>query len=172
MKKFLPLITLFFTGIMFASAPQQVYQLKDDSSIKPANITEYDPAYLNLKLSQNDFKTTYDKAIKIIKEKKMKLFAVLDHSEAAKEFKQTLPPTRVIVFGNPASGTKTMNEHPNIAVELPMKVLIYERDGKTFVGFVRPSFYAKAQGLDKDSVFVRGTEEFLDAFTTQITQKK
>ncbi|PAF45022.1 DUF302 domain-containing protein [Helicobacter sp. 11S02596-1] len=167
MKK-VAMVACLLTSFVFAHQVQEVYKVKD-LEVKPASISQYNPEYLSLKISHYDFQTTLNRAKDLIKQQKIKLFAILDHSEAASEFHQTLPPTSVVVFGNPAVGTGKMKEVPNLAIELPMKVLIYERDKKVFVGFVKPSFYAKALGLSTDDTFIKNTEKSYEKFTHYIT---
>ncbi|PAF48064.1 hypothetical protein BKH46_01775 [Helicobacter sp. 12S02634-8] len=166
MKKILASIILL-ASFSIAHQIQEVYQMKNFTP-NPASISKYDPKYLNLKVSNYDFATTLNRAKDLISQQKLKLFAILDHSQAATEFDQSLPPTSVVVFGNPAVGTAKMAQYPNLAIELPMKVLIYERDNKVFVGFVNPSFFAKAIGLDAKDPFIQNTQKAYENFTNHI----
>ena len=54
----------------------------------------------------------------------MSVFTVIDHAEAAKNAGLTMPPTKVIVFGNPKAGTPLMIKHPVLALDLPLRVLV------------------------------------------------
>ncbi|PAF49802.1 hypothetical protein BKH41_00410 [Helicobacter sp. 12S02232-10] len=166
MKK-IAIIAFLLTSFAFSHQTQEVYKMKD-LQVKPASIAKYDPKYLSLQVSDYDFQTTLNRAKDMIKQQKMKLFVILDHSQAATEFDQSLPPTSVIVFGNPAAGTAKMKEYPNLAIELPMKILVYERDKKVFVGFVRPSFNAKALGLPANDAFIKNTEKAYENFVEHI----
>jgi uncharacterized protein (DUF302 family) len=56
--------------------------------------------------------------------KGVKLFTVIDHSGEAAAAGLTMPPTKVIIFGNPQAGTPLMLAAPNIAIDLPLKLLI------------------------------------------------
>ncbi|QSR89218.1 DUF302 domain-containing protein [Methylacidiphilum caldifontis] len=60
-----------------------------------------------------------------------RLFATYDHSQAAKEVGLKLPPTVVLVFGNPLVGTEFMMESATLAIDLPSKLLIRENSDKT-----------------------------------------
>jgi uncharacterized protein (DUF302 family) len=57
------------------------------------------------------------------------LFAAFDHAAAAREAGLELDPELVLVFGNPRAGTQLMVGDPEIGIELPLRVLVYERDG-------------------------------------------
>jgi uncharacterized protein (DUF302 family) len=59
----------------------------------------------------------------------VKLFAVIDHSGEAARAGLTMPPTKVVVFGNPQAGTPLMVAVPSIAIDLPLKLLIAEDPG-------------------------------------------
>lgn len=160
-------VVLALVALMNAHQIEEVVNMKD-LQVNPASIAQYNLEYLNLKVSNYDFNTTLNRAKKAIKQQKLKLFAILDHAQAAKEFDKSLPPTSVIVFGNPGIGTAKMLEFPNLAIELPLKVLIYERDGKVFVGYVRPSSFATALGLPANDVFVINTQEAYEKFTNYL----
>jgi len=58
-----------------------------------------------------------------------KLFATFDHSGEAQRAGLSLRDTKVLVFGNPAAGTALMQENPLIALDLPLKVLVWQNDG-------------------------------------------
>lgn len=54
------------------------------------------------------------------------LFADIDQSAAAASVGLTLRPTTLLVFGNPKGGTPLMDADPEFALELPLKVLVWE----------------------------------------------
>ncbi|MDO5089954.1 MAG: DUF302 domain-containing protein [Cardiobacteriaceae bacterium] len=66
-------------------------------------------------------------------EKGMKLFARIDHQAAAKEAGLEMQPATVIVYGVPKVGTPLMVKDPTLALQLPLKVLVTEVDGKVQV---------------------------------------
>ncbi len=54
------------------------------------------------------------------------VFAKFDHQKNARTVNMTLRPTQVIVFGAPAVGTKLMEINPAIAIELPLRIAVWE----------------------------------------------
>lgn len=63
-----------------------------------------------------------------------KVFAEIDHAAAAREVGLALRPRSVLLFGNPAAGTGAMQARPTLAIDLPMRVLVWEDDsGRVFV---------------------------------------
>ena len=58
----------------------------------------------------------------------MKVFTHIDHAAAAKEFGLTMPPSTVVIFGNPKSGTPNFLKKPTLAIDLPLKILVWQDD--------------------------------------------
>ncbi|CUU80044.1 DUF302 domain-containing protein [Campylobacter hyointestinalis subsp. hyointestinalis] len=72
----------------------------------------------------------------IIKDKGLKIFGVFEHSKLAKEVNLQMNDTVVVAFGAPKAGTPLMQCEPSIALELPLKMLIYKNsDGNTIVAY-------------------------------------
>ncbi len=64
------------------------------------------------------------------------LFAVIDHSGQAQKIGLTMPPTKVVIFGNPKGGTPVMLAAPSSALDLPLKILVAEDSaGATWVSY-------------------------------------
>lgn len=80
----------------------------------------------------------------------MKLFAVIDHSGEAQAHDLELRDTKVVIFGSPVGGTPVMAAAPLIALELPMKVLIYDDEGVTRLAYVPPEELARRYGLSDE----------------------
>ena len=78
--------------------------------------------------SKYDFKQTISRLKKNFKANNIAIFAEIDHAKAAKKVKENLLPATVLVVGNPKVGTSLMQENPKVAIELPLKVLVYEED--------------------------------------------
>ena len=79
--------------------------------------------------SKYDFKQTIRRLKKNFKANNIAIFAEIDHAKAAKKAKETLLPATVLIVGNPKVGTSLMQENPKVAIELPLKVLVYEEGG-------------------------------------------
>lgn len=71
------------------------------------------------------------------------LFATFDHAANARTVNDSLPPTTLLLFGHPAGGTALMKCERRIAIDLPLKMLIWEDDaGVTWVGYTDPAWLA------------------------------
>lgn len=55
-----------------------------------------------------------------------RMFAVIDHAAEAQRVGLTMPPTKVLVFGNPRAGTGPMLAAPSLAIDLPLKILVWQ----------------------------------------------
>ena len=67
--------------------------------------------------------------------KGMSIFGIINHQAAAQESGLSMQPATVIVFGTPKEGTPLMIKDPEFALQLPLKVLVTEQDGKVKVVF-------------------------------------
>lgn len=79
--------------------------------------------------SKYDFKQTIRRLKKNFKVNNIAVFSEIDHAKAAKKAGENLLPATVLVVGNPKVGTRLMQENPKVAIELPLKVLVYEEGG-------------------------------------------
>jgi uncharacterized protein (DUF302 family) len=91
-----------------------------------------------------------ERLTQLIAEKRMTLFAVIDHSGAAAENGLALRDTKVVIFGSPVGGTPVMEAAPLIALDLPLKVLIYDDSGHTKLAYTPPAELARRYGLSDE----------------------
>jgi uncharacterized protein (DUF302 family) len=80
-------------------------------------------------------KEVMDLIEKNLREKGVKVFARISHSEAAKAAGLTMQDEEVLIFGNPKVGTALMLERPSIGIELPLKILAWRAGDKTQVEY-------------------------------------
>ena len=78
--------------------------------------------------SVNETIARFEAAVKSKAAAGLKVFSRIDHAAAAKEAGLEMRPRTVIVFGNPRQGTPAMIKTPLLAIDLPMKVLVWEDD--------------------------------------------
>jgi uncharacterized protein (DUF302 family) len=79
------------------------------------------------------------------------VFLTLDQAEAARSVGFSLRPTTLIVFGNPRGGTPLMDEVPLLALDLPLKLLVWEQDGAVSVAYTPMSEVAARYGVTGDA---------------------
>jgi uncharacterized protein (DUF302 family) len=79
---------------------------------------------------------TVEKIRGILAAKGVTLFAVVDHSGEAEKVGMKMRPTKLLIFGNPKAGTPVMLAAPSIAIDLPLKILVWEDEaGKAWVSY-------------------------------------
>lgn len=101
-------------------------------------------AALNEQTSPHTFTETLSRLEKAADARGLKLFARLDHAAAAKEAGLSLRPTTVLVLGNPKGGTGLMQAQPTLAIDLPLKVLVWQGDdGKVRVATNGAPYYQR-----------------------------
>ena len=98
--------------------------------------------------SQQSFDKTYETLKKMIKSKDLKVLAEIDHAKNAKTADMSLPPTKVILFGNPKMGTPLMKAKQTMALDLPQRMAVYEdAQGKVHIVYNDPQRVAKDHQL-------------------------
>jgi uncharacterized protein (DUF302 family)/uncharacterized membrane protein YidH (DUF202 family) len=96
---------------------------------------------------------TVQKLEGLLKAKDVKLFALIDHSGEAERVGMQLRPTKLLIFGNPKAGTPLMIASPSIAIDLPLKVLVWEdADGKVQVSYNAPAYLQARHRLPAELV--------------------
>ena len=107
--------------------------------------------------SSHSVENTVERARRMIESQGLRVFGVIDHQAAAKKVGETMAPTRVVVFGNPKTGTQLMRENPLIALDLPMKLLVWEdSNGVTWISYLRAGELARRHGFAaQDKRFTR-----------------
>ena len=74
------------------------------------------------------FEETVTTLQKTLNSKGITIFATIEHHKAAEAVGESMQPATVLIVGNPKVGTALMQENPLLAIELPLKILIYEED--------------------------------------------
>jgi uncharacterized protein (DUF302 family) len=76
------------------------------------------------------------------------LFCQIDHSAEAEKVGLEMRPTQVLIFGSPKSGTPLMLAAPSLAIDLPLKALIWENaDGQVLVSYNSPQYLQQRHGI-------------------------
>jgi uncharacterized protein (DUF302 family) len=98
--------------------------------------------------SRHSVGDTVTRLLDALQEKGVKVFAVIDHSAEAEKVGLKMPPTTLVIFGNPKAGTPPMLEAPTIAIDLPLKILVREgADARVWVSYNDPAYLQDRHGL-------------------------
>ena len=109
-----------------------------------------DDAGIVTKLSELSVAGTVTKFTGMISAKGVRLFAVIDQSAEARQAGLSLRETTLVIFGSPAAGTPVMAASPLAALDLPLKVLVWDDDGQTKVTYYSPAALAARYHLGAD----------------------
>ena len=113
-------------------------------------MTDNSEAGVVTKVSPRSFADTVARLQELLAEKNVKLFSVIDQRAEARGAGLDLRDTTLVIFGNPAAGTPVMDAAPLSALDLPLKVLIWDDAGQTKVSYYAPATLAARHHLSAD----------------------
>ncbi len=103
--------------------------------------------------SNHSVDETVERLKGILHAKGVTLFAVIDHSGEAEKAGLTMPPTKLVIFGNPKSGTPLMLAVPSSAIDLPLKILVsQDASGKVWISYNSAAYLEKRHGLPPELI--------------------
>ncbi len=89
----------------------------------------------------------------IVEARGLKVFALIDHSGEAEKAGLQMRSTQLLIFGSPKGGTPLMVAAPSLAIDLPLKALVWEDDGgKVWVSYNSPEYLKQRHGIPEDLV--------------------
>jgi len=103
--------------------------------------------------SNHSVDETVAKLKAILQAKGVALFALIDHSGEAEKAGMKMPPTKLVIFGNPKAGTPLMLAAPSAAIDLPLKILIWQdHAGKVWVSYNSPAYLQGRHGFPAELI--------------------
>lgn len=94
---------------------------------------------------------TLEKLQAMLRAKGVAVFALIDHSGEAAKIGLKMPPTKVLIFGNPKAGTPLMVAAPSLAIDLPLKILVWEdNQSKVWISYNTPEYLQKRHGVPQE----------------------
>jgi uncharacterized protein (DUF302 family) len=116
-------------------------------------------------------KETLERLLAALANRKLIVFARVDHAAGAASVGLPLRPTEVVMFGNPKGGTALMQDQQSAGIDLPLKALISEdADGKAWLTYNDPAWIAERHGLGASAAAVKAMAELLGAIAQEATQ--
>jgi uncharacterized protein (DUF302 family) len=101
--------------------------------------------------SNHSVDETVTKLEGILQAKGITLFTLVDHSGEAAKAGMKMRPTKLLIFGNPRAGTPVMLAAPSSAIDLPLKILVWEDDqGKVWITYNSPTYLQTRHNLPAD----------------------
>jgi uncharacterized protein (DUF302 family)/uncharacterized membrane protein YidH (DUF202 family) len=101
--------------------------------------------------SNHSVDQTVESLKRILEAKGVTLFALIDHSGEAQKVGMQMPPTKLLIFGSPRAGTPIMLAAPSIAIDLPLKILVWQdKSGQVWVSYNSPAFLQERHNIPQD----------------------
>jgi len=98
----------------------------------------------------------------------MKLFAAIDHADEARSVGLALRDTRIFIVGSPSVSTAAIAAAPLAALDLPLRVVVWEDGHQTKVSYPSPAEVARRHGLGTDLAIAL---ESIDAVTSTVIDR-
>lgn len=103
--------------------------------------------------SRHSVDETVEKLIAQLRAKQVTLFALVDHSGEAEKVGMRMRPTKLLIFGNPKAGTPLMLASPTSAIDLPLKILVWEdADSTVWLSYNTPAYLQERHSLPRELV--------------------
>jgi uncharacterized protein (DUF302 family) len=103
------------------------------------------------KPSHQSVDQTVEKLTNILDSKGLTLFALVDHSGEAARVGMEMRPTKLFIFGSPKAGTPLMLAAPSVAIDLPLKILVWEdAQSKVWVSYNSSAYLEERHGIPHD----------------------
>jgi uncharacterized protein (DUF302 family) len=104
-------------------------------------------------LSRYSVTETVDRLTAAFSSKGLQLFALIDHSGEAEKVGLNMRPTKLLIFGSPKGGTPLMVAAPTLAIDLPLKALVWEDEaGKVWLAYNSPEYLQQRHGFPADLI--------------------
>jgi uncharacterized protein (DUF302 family) len=124
---------------------------------------------LIVKQSAHGVAETMDRLAAAAEENGLNVFSRIDHSAGAEAAGLDLPPTQLLVVGNPNAGTPLMQADPRTALSLPLRIATWQENGTVWVGYWSPQVLAVQYGITDQMERLDTMAGVLDALTDTAT---
>lgn len=136
------------TGLILGLLATPVWAEKAVNNLPDAELKQQDDVGMISIPSAHSVLKTSDRLVSLLNQKKLNIFARIDHQANAQNVKLALRPTTLIIFGNPVMGTQLMHQNQTMGLDLPLKFLVWEAgDHKVYISWNNPYYLAKRHGL-------------------------
>ncbi|MBE9112412.1 DUF302 domain-containing protein [Nodosilinea sp. LEGE 07298] len=126
------------------------------------------PTGLVIKPSPYSVEETENRFIQTLESNGLNVFATVDHAQNAADASLELPPTRVVIFGNPQAGTPLMQCQQSIGIDLPQKLLIFQNQQGVQIAYNDPRYLGGRHRLNGcGAQVIANVAEALNGLTDQ-----
>jgi uncharacterized protein (DUF302 family) len=101
--------------------------------------------------SPHSVSETLERLETIVQAKGLAILALIDHSGDAAKAGLRMPLTKLLIFGNAKSGTPLMIASPSVAIDLPLKALVWQDDdGKVWLSYNSPTYLKERHAIPEN----------------------
>ena len=110
------------------------------------------PGIIDLK-SRYSFPETLQRLESTLQSRNLSVFARIDHSGEAEKAGMNMQPTQLIIFGSPKGGTPLMVASPSLAIDLPLKALVWQdAAAQVWISYNTPEYLQQRHAIPADLV--------------------
>jgi uncharacterized protein (DUF302 family) len=113
------------------------------------------------------FAATMTALVAGIKRRGLTVFALVDHGEGAREAGLELENEQVILFGNPRTGTPLMQDDPRIGIELPLRILVWQKGTEVCLGYRDPREFSSTYDVRAHEATLDQLAKLLEELVTE-----
>jgi uncharacterized protein (DUF302 family) len=124
---------------------------------------------LEVAKSPHPVAATADRLVAALEGRAITVFARIDHAGGARAAGLALADEELLVFGDPRAGTPLMAEDPQAGYELPLRLLVWEADGGTLVGYRPPTELAERYAVGARSELLARMGKLLEDLVAEAT---
>src|SRR5262249_17406127 len=151
----LALATAIFLALVGLAMAVYLVSVRDSTNAHSESIEEKPMSAPNRgiidKPSNHSVNETVDKLKNVLRSKGVTLFALIDHSGEAEKVGMKMLPTKLLIFGNPKAGTPLMLAAPTSAIDLPLKILVWEDvQSKVWISYNSTEYLKERHALPQD----------------------
>lgn len=117
---------------------------------------------------QGDFEEIWKRLQDCINAEKIPVFAVIDHKANAVEVGLDMVDARVLIFGNPAVGTKLMQANPEMALDLPLKFLLWKSPDGGVLSWNSLPWLAERYGMDSNMEIIQKINALMEKLANNV----
>ena len=120
-----------------------------------------------VKRSISSYSDTMEVLLAAIERRGLRLFARIDHAEAARDVGLEMEQEEVVLFGNPSGGTPLMQSDRRVGIELPLRILVWREGGQTLLGDIDPRELSDAYALSGHTAALEQMEGLLEQLVAE-----
>lgn len=120
------------------------------------------------KKMNGNFEAIWKRLLDTVNAEKIPVFAIIDHTANASGVGLDMTDARVLIFGNPAVGTKLMQLNPEMALDLPLKFLLWKNEDEVILSWNSLPWLAERYGLDTNMEIVQKINTLMEKLAKSI----